>query len=199
MPFKEKAVNTIFTIATGNFRKKVLLTPVLGLIFISITLLFLIIPLYIDHLYTIPKLWHEPVNYILSFPVIFVGIILVLWSFMYFLKVRGTPVPINPPPKLITTGPYAYSRNPMTAGLFLQMFGVGIYFGSVLSVFIFTPLFIFIHYIELKKIEEPELEKRLGNDYVEYRKKVPMFFPWRAKYSTGDLKYSSDDLKSSDE
>jgi protein-S-isoprenylcysteine O-methyltransferase Ste14 len=31
---------------------------------------------------------------------------------------------------------------------------------------------------ELKAIEEPELEKRLGKDYVEYKKRVPMFFPW---------------------
>lgn len=28
-------------------------------------------------------------------------------------------------------------------------------------------------------IEEPELEKRIGSSYVEYRKKVPMFFPYR--------------------
>ncbi len=30
---------------------------------------------------------------------------------------------------------------------------------------------------ELKKVEEPELEKRLGKDYREYKKQVPMFFP----------------------
>jgi protein-S-isoprenylcysteine O-methyltransferase Ste14 len=32
-------------------------------------------------------------------------------------------------------------------------------------------------YIELKVIEEPELEMRLGDVYREYKKKVPMFFP----------------------
>jgi protein-S-isoprenylcysteine O-methyltransferase Ste14 len=30
---------------------------------------------------------------------------------------------------------------------------------------------------ELKAVEERELEKRLGKDYVEYKKRVPMFIP----------------------
>ncbi len=31
--------------------------------------------------------------------------------------------------------------------------------------------------LELKYIEEPELEKRLGQPYVAYKKRVPMFLP----------------------
>ena len=31
--------------------------------------------------------------------------------------------------------------------------------------------------MELKAIEEPELEMRLGKDYLDYKKKTPMFFP----------------------
>ncbi len=38
-------------------------------------------------------------------------------------------------------------------------------------------LFIFVNVWELKAIEEPELLKRLGEDYSEYRKRTPMFFP----------------------
>lgn len=41
----------------------------------------------------------------------------------------------------------------------------------------FTPLFIWMNVWELKSIEEPELEKRLSIDYIEYRKQTPMFFP----------------------
>jgi protein-S-isoprenylcysteine O-methyltransferase Ste14 len=43
--------------------------------------------------------------------------------------------------------------------------------------FFFTPLFILANIWELKKIEEPELAKRLGKEYIEYKKTVPMFFP----------------------
>jgi len=38
---------------------------------------------------------------------------------------------------------------------------------------------------ELKKVEEPELARRLGEPYVEYRKQVPMFFPYRRRRRSG--------------
>jgi len=57
------------------------------------------------------------------------------------------------------------------------MFGFGILFKSISLVFIFTPLFILLNFLELKNIEEPELEKRLGKDYSKYKKRVPMFIP----------------------
>jgi protein-S-isoprenylcysteine O-methyltransferase Ste14 len=57
------------------------------------------------------------------------------------------------------------------------MFGTGLIAGSVSLAFIFTPAFIFFNFLELKLVEEPELEMRLGADYREYKKTIPMFFP----------------------
>ena len=102
-----------------------------------------------------------------------------VYSMIYFLKVKGTPVPLSPPPVLVTTGPYKFSRNPMLTGIFIQLFGFAVILHSISLFFIFTPLFIIINVWELKYIEEPELEKRLGEDYSAYKKNVPMFFPWR--------------------
>jgi len=65
----------------------------------------------------------------------------------------------------------------MLTGVFSLLFGCGVLFGSISLLFVFTPLFIYINFWELKSIEEPELEKRLGEDYIEYRKRTPMFFP----------------------
>ena len=39
----------------------------------------------------------------------------------------------------------------------------------------------FVNTIELKIIEEPELEKRLGKEYLEYKKRTPMFIPHLSK------------------
>jgi len=101
-----------------------------------------------------------------------------IWSVLHFFRIKGTPVPFNPPPKLVTTGPYAYVRNPMVSGVFIWLFGLGVLLRSISLVFIFTPLFVLVNVLELKIIEEPELEKRLGKEYVKYKKKVPMFIPW---------------------
>ena len=86
-------------------------------------------------------------------------------------------MPINPPPRLVTDGPYAYSRNPMMTGLFMVMIGIGILFGSIALTFIMTPMFVFMSILEFKYLEEPELEKRFGKEYTEYKEKTPIIIP----------------------
>jgi protein-S-isoprenylcysteine O-methyltransferase Ste14 len=44
-------------------------------------------------------------------------------------------------------------------------------------VFIWTPVFVVLNLIELKLVEEPELERRLGASYREYKQRVPMLVP----------------------
>jgi protein-S-isoprenylcysteine O-methyltransferase Ste14 len=94
-----------------------------------------------------------------------------------FLKARGTPVPLNPPDELLQTGIYGRIRNPMLTGVFLALFGVGVLLHSLSIVLFWTPGYILVHVAELKLVEEPELERRFGAAYTEYRERVPMFFP----------------------
>lgn len=175
----EKRINKIYAIATGSSKKRKLYTPLGALLFFSVTALFIAVPLLIEKAFHIPKFLYLPWNIIVSMPLIAVGMFYTLWSIVEFIKSKGTPVPFNPPPELIVKGPYRYSRNPMTAGLFLQMFGLGILLGSILLTLVFTPMYILMHYNQLKTIEEPELELRLGDAYKDYKKRVPMFLPWR--------------------
>jgi protein-S-isoprenylcysteine O-methyltransferase Ste14 len=65
----------------------------------------------------------------------------------------------------------------MLLGLFIFMLGLGILFSSLSLIFIFTPLFIVLNVLYLKAVEEKELEKKFGEEYLEYKKRVPMFIP----------------------
>jgi protein-S-isoprenylcysteine O-methyltransferase Ste14 len=65
----------------------------------------------------------------------------------------------------------------MLTGLFMVMAGIGIFFGSVTLTFIMTPLFVFMSILEFKYIEEPELAKRFGTQYIEYKQKTPIIIP----------------------
>jgi len=65
----------------------------------------------------------------------------------------------------------------MLTGVFLALFGVGVLLHSLSIVLFWTPGYILVHVVELKLVEEPELEKRFGAAYAEYRNRVPMFFP----------------------
>ena len=57
------------------------------------------------------------------------------------------------------------------------MFGLGFLLHSVSMVVVWTPVFILLNVIELKMVEEPELERRFGKSYKEYKRRVPMFVP----------------------
>jgi hypothetical protein len=67
----------------------------------------------------------------------------------------------------------------MLTGVFLFLFGIGLGLNSISLVLIFTPLYVLMNYWELKNIEEPELVKRLGDQYIDYRRRTPMFIPRR--------------------
>jgi protein-S-isoprenylcysteine O-methyltransferase Ste14 len=175
----EKRIKLIYEIATGSSNKRKLYTPLGALLFFTVTALFILIPLLIERVLDIRQFIFSSWNIVISMPFIAIGLFYTLWSMIEFFKSKGTPVPFNPPPALIVKGPYKYSRNPMTAGLFLQMAGLGILLGSILLTFVFTPLYILMHYHQLKTLEEPELELRLGKAYMEYKSKVPMFLPWK--------------------
>jgi protein-S-isoprenylcysteine O-methyltransferase Ste14 len=65
----------------------------------------------------------------------------------------------------------------MLLGLFIVLIGLGVLFGSLSLILIFIPLFILINVLYLKAIEEKEMEKKFGREYLEYKKRVPMFIP----------------------
>lgn len=177
MTLKEKVISVIHKAALSSKGIRTPLTPIGATFFIILTALFVILSLQVDKILRFPKILSEPLSIIISIPVLLIGLLICLWTVLLFGKARGTPVPINPPPKLVVTGPYAYCRNPMLTGVFIQLFGLAIWFGSISLFFIFTPLYILLHVAELKAIEEPELARRLGEEYLEYKKSTPMFFP----------------------
>ena len=69
----------------------------------------------------------------------------------------------------------------MLTGVFLLLFGIGLGLNSISLVLVFTPLYVMANVWELKYIEEPELVRRLGTEYIEYRRKTPMFIPGRRR------------------
>lgn len=82
---------------------------------------------------------------------------------------------------LVVRGPYLHVRNPMVTGLLASLLGAGLVLGSWSLVFGLTPLMAVGAWIELKLVEEPELQRRLGAAYSEYRQRVPMFVPRLAR------------------
>jgi protein-S-isoprenylcysteine O-methyltransferase Ste14 len=171
MNLRKKWISIIYTVATGSRKIRMILTPIVALSYALFATLFVIASLFVDKLFNFTRFLKPPTNLYFSVPLISVGLFLVGWSQFNFFKVKGTPVPFNPPPKLVTAGPYKYVRNPMLSGIFMLLFGLGFAFRSLSLLLIFTPLFILINVMEIKAIEEPELEMRLGKNYLKYKKR----------------------------
>ena len=177
MTIRERWIDLIHRAATGTSRTRTLLTPIGATIFGVFTASFVVVALLLDRLLGLPGLLPAGARLSASIPVMAVGAAVTIWSALHFLKIRGTPVPFNPPPAVVASGPYRYARNPMLTGVFLLLFGLGVFVDSFSLVLVFTPLYIVFNVWELKHIEEPELVRRLGDEYVEYRSRTPMFVP----------------------
>ncbi len=77
--------------------------------------------------------------------------------------------------KLVTEGVYAHVRHPQYCGLFLITIGFLIQWPS-LTTLIMWPILIFAYY-RLAMREEREVEKQFGKEFLEYKNRVPAFFP----------------------
>ncbi len=170
-------VDPLHSAATGSHRRRALLTP-LGLVFfLGLLLLLLVAARCLDAWLGLPELMVGRRGTLVGLALTVAGVLLSGGCTAFFLRARGTPVPFNPPRELVTHGPYARTRNPMLTGVFVILFGVGFLLHSVSLVLFVTPAFIVANVIELRLMEEPELERRFGAEYADYRRRVPMFVP----------------------
>jgi protein-S-isoprenylcysteine O-methyltransferase Ste14 len=177
MTLKKKWIDFLYRVATGSRSVRSVFTPIGAIFFGLVVFLFILAARHVDQWMGMIDMLPGRLPILLSLPLFAIAFFMIGWSVHHFLKAKGTPVPINPPPRLVQSGLYTYSRNPMLTGVFALLFGIGVWLESVSLLFIFTPLFILINVWELKVIEEPELLKRLGREYAEYRETTPMFFP----------------------
>jgi protein-S-isoprenylcysteine O-methyltransferase Ste14 len=93
----------------------------------------------------------------------------------------GTPVPLDPPRRLVTTGIYAYMRNPMQMSGILVLVALGIVVGNVwVSI---AGVMAGCYSAGLAAwVEDRELRERFGEDWTSYaravRRWVPRLRPW---------------------
>jgi protein-S-isoprenylcysteine O-methyltransferase Ste14 len=110
------------------------------------------------------------------------GVLAVLTIEVQVTAGAGTPFPMAPTQRLLTTGPFGWCRNPMALGTILACLGLGLAVGSPASVLVVCVagglLLLFI-----RRVEERELTLRFGDEYLAYRAATPFLLPRRPKPS----------------
>jgi protein-S-isoprenylcysteine O-methyltransferase Ste14 len=111
------------------------------------------------------------------------GVAFLLHAFALFALHRGTPAPVAPTQTLVVAGVYRFVRNPMYLAVLTIILGQALLFGSwPLVLYAMIALAAVLAFV--KGYEEPTLTSTYGEQYLDYRRNVPGWWPrltpWRA-------------------
>ena len=113
-----------------------------------------------------------PYKYSTSVLILLVGSLILINPVFKFIKSKTTvnPVKFKKVNKLVTSGIYKYSRNPMYLGMILIIISTSIFYLNYYSVV--TP-FIFYFWINRFQIKREEifLKEKFGKEYLSYMSK----------------------------
>lgn len=111
------------------------------------------------------------------------GSALVLWAALALaISGNGTPLPFDAPRRLVVDGPYAWFRNPMATGAFVQGLGIGIARGSILLMIVFAVAALCWDLL-VRPEDEDQLQRTFSRDYELYRRSVRCWLPLRRRWS----------------
>ena len=152
------------------------------LIFICVPILTYLIGKTIDAFLFLPPFPPVPFNIILGLGIMLAGATVGIKATRQ-LRRAGKGLPWGAFAKdaqassLVTTGIYAHIRNPITFGYTLLPLGMGLLFRSLGMAVPITLTVLIIMVIRIKRVEEPQLATRFGEQYLEYKRTTPFLIP----------------------
>jgi protein-S-isoprenylcysteine O-methyltransferase Ste14 len=157
------------------------LLPYLG-IFVVVPIITYVVGRWLDGLLSLPAFPPFPANLVVGFAVFYAGLSIGIKS-TKVLHREGLGLPWGEARKkvqssrLVVTGPYAYTRNPMILGYSMLPCGMGFMFRSP-GMFTVIPLVVVLINVGIVKIwEEPSLETRFGQEFLNYKESTPFLIP----------------------
>ena len=104
------------------------------------------------------------------------------WAILAFADPGyGTPVPLDPPRRLVLTGPYAYVRNPMQIGGLLLALLLPLRYPTPYMLFYILDMAL-VSLVLFALFERDELAERFGEEFTPYRKVVRNWIPRLVPY-----------------
>jgi protein-S-isoprenylcysteine O-methyltransferase Ste14 len=91
-----------------------------------------------------------------------------------FIQMGTNVAPSQPALRLVTSGVFAYVRNPMYLGLGLLVAGIGVGFASDWTLVLLVPAALTLHYGVVRR-EENYLTGKFGEPYRRYLTAVPRY------------------------
>ncbi len=147
-----------------------------------------VVPFLLDRRFNalaLPASWQLPTAFRIGLGSIIglIGFVLFVASVrMLILIGRGTLAPWNPTKRLVVRSLYRYQRNPMISGILLLLLAEAALLSSW-PILLWALFFFLLNNIYFTFKEEPDLERRFGEEYREYKQNVrrwlPRYRPWQ--------------------
>lgn len=96
-------------------------------------------------------------------------------SFSAWAVAASGDIKTSSPEELVTSGPYAISRNPMYLGWFDIYCGLALLINAPWILVLLPFVLTYNHFIDIRK-EERQLTEKFGEEYLNYQKKVRRYF-----------------------
>jgi len=134
---------------------------------------------WLDRTLSIDTLFSNGTNIFLAVLCFILGVPLLVWTIvLQHTRGHGTPLPLVPTKRLLTDGPYRYTRNPMTCGAIMWLSGWALMANSPTALLVGVTLFATIALAYIKSVEEREMSRRFGQAYKEYKDKTAFLLPF---------------------
>ena len=135
-----------------------------------IYLFWLLVGLGLDRLWPLPFL-PQNAQYLRGGTLSAASLLLAAWVLRALLKAKTSIDPYKPTTAIITTGPFARSRNPAYVALAVLCLGIGLAIDSLWALVTVVPAVATIQRFVILR-EEAYLERKFGEDYRNYKDTV---------------------------
>lgn len=171
--YKPLATEKMESPSTFDQLKSILALPFMVIVVIPILINYLLTDLVFNPLYG----WNPKVIAVLGFFFLIIGATLFIQSIILFVKIgKGTLAPWNPTRKIVVKGLYRHMRNPMICGVCGILLAEAFLFKSII-ILSWSLFFLLLNHVYFILKEEPDLIKRFGAEYQEYKDNVPRWIP----------------------
>tara|TARA_B100000989_G_scaffold49176_1_gene32261 strand:+ start:259 stop:711 length:453 start_codon:yes stop_codon:yes gene_type:complete len=114
-----------------------------------------------------------PFQTLISIFILSVGILILINPVLKFKKSKTTinPIKFKKVNKLVTSGIYKYTRNPMYLGLLMIVISSSIFYLNIYSILTPPFFYLWINRFQIKR-EEIFLTEKFGKEYLSYKNKT---------------------------
>lgn len=112
-----------------------------------------------------------------AWPLLAFGAAIILWAVIVLAKHSGTTgAPGDSTTTLVVQGPFAQVRNPIYGADAIILLGLAFLTGSPFMI-VYDLIYALGIDAYVRRVEEPALVRRFGEEYVKYKESVPRWIP----------------------